>query len=419
VEHKKRGRPRIQSERAPQRPLITPAGSYAVQTSVAGEPLRSLHSPAADLGRRGSVPTIGSAVPDYGYSHQQRATAATASIQPPRSEAGWRIDPLFAFLNLDLKFLKVSEPLRVLLGDRQDLTNAALEQFVEFQHREALSRLQTWLRDERHRIEPMYLPRIMSNDQEMHAVQAINEADIDRLTRASREEVDNYAFRLPAGRSETFLCRIRLARTEDLFFATLTMQPLPSSAVPATGYGMRRSLEHPGPRTVMTRDTSFIPPGPSSPYARSAPGSPFSTLPQHLMTTLPPPMSSISAGHVTPEGREGAGGYFGRHLPPAPMHPPPQPHAPSSLSRSRRPEPLGSLLPPLVSNSAPTTPVGAQFNIEQQGPPGSTSSSLGGRSVTTAPGSARRRKLSEEPEDDDEDTGRKRRRLHIGEIIEK
>jgi hypothetical protein len=64
----------------------------------------------------------------------------------------------------------------------------------------------------------------------------------------------------------------------------------------------------------------------------------------------------------------------------------------------------GLQLPPIISSSAPTTPLGSQF-FEH----GSSSQ----------PGSARRGSIERPEETEAEEANRKRRRLNIGEIIER
>jgi hypothetical protein len=113
--------------------------------------------------------------------------------------------------------------------------------------------------------------------------------------------------------------------------------------------------------------------------------------------------------------QEPVGGYFPRQATGvagrggASMQPPPQPGLPrpNTARELRRPEPLSGLqLPPLVSSSAPTTPLGSQFFEQQQG-------------SSSQPGSARRESTDRPDETESEAANRKRRRLNIGEIIEK
>jgi hypothetical protein len=430
VEHKKRGRPRIQSDRAQQRASIAttaPSSELAV-----GEASRLYHAQPPYLGRRGSLPvpspSLGGAVYGAPPSHDMYS----GPVHAPRPEDPRKASPLFAFLNLDLKFLKLSSSLQNLLDDRRDFRNSSLEHILEYRHRQDLSRLQSWLRGERERIAPLALPRITSSDQEIHDVERLGIHDIDRITQGSGELTYTWSLLVANGRVESFSVRIRLAQMDGLFFTTLTMHWLTSPSAPAASYGMRQPAEHRGSidhRGVHLRESPYNPPGPSSPFARSAPESPFSNVPPHSISTLPPPMqtSLATAGYVSPEARDPSGSsYFPRQPPhPPPMHgsamqPPPQPlQGPSSLpgiSRSRRPEPIGTLAALGVSSSAPVTPVGSQFNIEQHGAPGSAPS-MPSVSSSAEPSSVQRRRPSP-AEDSGEDT-RKRRRLNIGEIIEK
>jgi hypothetical protein len=348
---------------------------------------------------------------------------------PPTPDLTWRNEPYVAFLNLDLRILKATDQLRSLLADRGDVRGRALEEFVDNRHMDALHRLQNELREERTQREPTFLPGIFPGEQEQQAVQQLNENDVDRITQGYTDRSDTWSFLVAHGRLEMFHCRIRLART-SIFFATLSLQrvAVPSTHAQISGYPMRRqsidmaaSLQtHPsGPHG---RDSiGYAPAGPSSPFAQSAPSSPFSTLPQHLITTLPTAAgSALSTLGPSPLMQDLVGGYFPRQAAiaagrgGASMQPPPQPGLqaprPNTAREPRRPEPLSGLqLPPLLSSSAPTTPLGNQFFEQQMQQQGSTSQ----------PGSARRGSTDRPDDPDSEETNRKRRRLNIGEIIEK
>jgi hypothetical protein len=179
----------------------------------------------------------------------------------------------------------------------------------------------------------------------------------------------------------------------------------------------------------LPRETHFVAPGPSSPFHRSGDTSPFSTLPQHLSTTLPP----VPIGHASASpGREqqfSSGGYFSRQplqttTSPggARMQPPPQPpllSRESSVREPRRPEALGNLnLPPILSTSAPTTPNNPEASFDT---PGSSGNAPGSSSTMLEPSSSRsqRRSSVERADEADDETSRKRRRLEIGGLIEK
>jgi hypothetical protein len=202
-----------------------------------------------------------------------------------------------------------------------------------------------------------------------------------------------YTFRTANRTTEQFQVRIRLARTTT-FIATMVLYRLapPPPAIAPSPFAR-------GPQYAMPDPSSPA----RSPYHVSNPGSPFSTLPTALMTTLPPP-SSIPAPSY---GYGEQPGYFPR----AGMQPPPPPpsaqYAPQPRSRpstatghrrSRAGTGSSVQLPPIVS-SAPTTPLGES---------------------TAGPSSARRRTPERQGgSDGDEEDGRKRRRLNIQDIVEK
>jgi hypothetical protein len=271
---------------------------------------------------------------------------------------------------------------------------------VTAQYEGLVQRVQNELRDERARREPTYLPAIYPEQQERAAVRDHEPENADVLSGDFLDRSDVYTFRLAGRQTEQFQVRIRLARTST-FFATMVLnrlQPPPPIIAPSP---YARGSQYALPDSASPA---------RSPYPMSNPGSPFSTMPTALMTTLPPP-SSIPPAYIyaSPEQQ----GYFGRAGPG--MQPPPPPPGQYGLPLERRsstatgqrrgPGPVEPVqLPPIVS-SAPTTPI-SQY-VES------------GMPTQTPAGSSSRRRSPERTTDDEEEDTRKRRRLNIRDIVEK
>jgi hypothetical protein len=463
VEHKKRGRPRIQPERGqPRAPggQVVPLGPPPqLMGGVPGNRYDSFGPPRADhsASRRGSLPVVSSA---HGTGIDQRqshgphsASSDVASLQSLRPmDSRWTSSPppLLAFLNLELKILVARESFRATLADGDSLQDRALEDMVDPRHREAVRDLQTSLRQERTQRDPSALPPISfgvsRGGPEYQAVERLTERDVHNITHGSADRTDTWTFLLPNGRPETFRVRLRLGRTH-LFFAVLELQPLSSASSQSSRYTGR-----PSPIDLSSthygaghgpRESIYTHPGPPSPFGRSAPSPPFPSLSGHLITSLPPvaPSTMHSSGHGSGspgrDGMFGGGGYFSHQhgsSTSAPhqssMHPPLQPssapRAPSTRENRRRPEPLTHVqLPPLVT-SAPTTPIGGVFMDVH----GSHSSHTSSQHHVTTPGMtstprsqghsiSRRGSGGDRGDDTDEESNRnKRRRLNIDEIIE-
>jgi hypothetical protein len=441
VEHKKRGRPRLRDDRGETRTALLHASPLASALASAtpvsgaeisggpGEGYRVLRSQST---RRDTISGVGSHQ-EYGGDPRAFQGGEVSPFFPVPIESLWRQERLVAFLNLDLRILKSTEQLRTLLADGGEVKNRLLEEFVDPTHHDTLRRLQNQLREERTQREPTFLPGIFPELQEQQAVQGVSEEDVDRITQGFADRSETWTIRLVHGRSEAFYASVRLARTSSYFAALILRRAAGSSSTTlshATGYTSRRqSIEMAAPVPSLsaahgTREMSFIPSGPSSPFAPSAPTSPFSTLPQNLRTTLPPAaVSSLAASHGPGSPSPGehsrmsvTSGYFQSGPSPtaqsvaggASMQPPPQPtsihRSGSTAQERRRPEPLtGVQLPPIVSTSAPTTPLGSHFF---EGSP-------------SQPGSAQRRSTDTTEDSESQEANRKRRRLNIGEIIEK
>jgi len=413
VEHKKRGRPRLRDDR--EQRLEQAAAAAAAASQAAPSPSISGPSPARGHRRGDSLRVLRSQA--YGSGSDDSRPGTSQGVEPPRPFAHSTSYPspypasrhppaqLSAFLNLDLHFLKVSEPLRALLGGNHDITDRPLREYVTTQFESALQRIQNELRDERARREPTYLPAIYPDQQERAAVRDHEPENAESLSGDFLDRSDVYAFRIANRQTEQFQVRIRLARTST-FFATMILYR----------FAVSQPAIAPSP---FSRGSQYGLPDPSSParspYHGPNPGSPFATMPNALMTTLPPPTSipppsSHPSPYIygTPPGSEPQSGYFSRV--PA-MHPPPPPQSypqqstggASQRSRSGTGEALH--LPPIVS-TAPTTPTAAYIQS-------------GGTLQTPAGSSSYRRSSDGERGTDDEEDGRKRRRLNIQDIVEK
>lgn len=449
MEHKKRGRPRIQTDRGPPRPLIPQRGSppsfsgsevAALSPGGGYVPRDALRSIRAHASRRVSIPIPGSGFhPDLTLPpapHSARPDIAT--FQQPLSDLRWPPEPLVAFINLDLRILKTSEQFRLLFTDRGDPRGRTLSEFVDPSQRDALQHLQTDLREERSRREPSFLPGIFPGEQEQRAIMEIEDNDVDRITIGAVDRHNTWGMLISGGRVETFFCRIRLARTTT-FFAVLTMQRMNTASPTSAGYMPRsQPVEMMPLMPSIGGPAQFAPAGPPSQFVRSAPSSPpygnMSHL-HHQGPHPPPPQMPLPGGYSTlSPGREQMQQppYFAprQQLPPPAqqsgggMQPPQR-----EQGQRRRPEPLSNvLLPPLLSTSAPTTPIGAQF-AGGSGAPGSATSAASSSGYAAGagyePGSARsqsrRSYESGGPagEDSEGESSRKKRRLNIGEIIEK
>jgi hypothetical protein len=381
------------------------------------------------------VPVTGPGI-GSGLSFPPVPHSAGPDITSFNQRGGFQYDSLVAYLSMEFRILKLSDPLRAFLGG-QDLSGRLLQDLIDPAYHAEIRSLQNRLLDERRERQPLELPVLRGAEQ--HVVQGLDHTDADRVTSGFREKEGQWVLNIAGGRRENMRYIISLSRTTT-FFITLILRPFsPTSASgPAQGFQFPRTqpleLAAPTPAhatyTPAPRETHYVPPEPSS-YQRSAPSSPFSTLQQHLSTTLPP----VQSGHPlssspSREQQFGSGGYFSRQQAPtgptttspsgAGMQPPP--HLPGMLQSTRpntrsRPEPLVSSLinlPPILGTSAPTTPSNPEAAFEAgQNPPGSISSAV-------EPGSGTRRRASiDSNEEAEQDSSRKRRRLEIGELIKK
>jgi hypothetical protein len=424
---------RSQQQRdSPVRPLSTQS-SLARDMYHGGAGLRSQaeRRPSLPVGGTGLGLSSGVSLPPV-----PRSAGPDVTTFAQRGPDRFHYDNLVAYLNMEFNILKLSDSLRVHMGG-QDVMSRPLQDFVDSVHHGEIQAIQNQLREERLRADPMELPAIRGAEQ--LAVQHLDQTDADRVTSGYREKEGYWLFNMPGGKRENMKFTISLARTST-FFVALILRPLSpiSASAPVQSFQTIRSqpVEFAAPVPTnpvfnpLPREAHFAAPGPSSPYHRSGDTSPFSTLPQHLSTTLPPVPSSHTSASPAREQQFSSGGYFSRQGPApttspggARMQPPPQPPLhprEGSVREARRPEPLANLnLPPILNTSAPSTPNNPDAAFDT---PGSSGNAPGSSStILFEPSSIRsqRRSSIDRADDADDETSRKRRRLEIGGLIEK
>lgn len=460
-------------------PAIVPPSYPAMMSDTQPRMLRSQQYPVTD--RRGSLPVDTSSYPQsYAHPHQRSQQQSQFQLDPrlgqgPQSASAditsfrfsehhtlgrSRTDsqPLVLFLSMDLKILKVLDHPRPIL-DNNDLKDVLLRDILDPKHHDTLGRLKLDLDNESSRREPMKLPSISSilSSQLHQAIDQLTPSDVPRVTEASQVDFnDTWTFTLSRGRSETFHSRVTLAKS-GVFFVVVELQRIATASSqtsemsqhypvgPPAELFERRSP--PSAQHSSLRESNHPPAtAPVSPFAHSQPVSPYTNMPAQFGTSLPQtsPRTLLPSAHplVSPGSEQtfGSSSYFPRqsgsiatstgNYPSsslAPMQPPPNPIS-SALPQSqrsnpthevRRPEPLSNIqLAPILSASAPTTPIGSSFLDSQSG--------SGRQQVLSTPTMTTpqyQQGSSSAPQNSpgdlsDEDSARKRRRLNIGEIIE-
>jgi len=424
VEHKKRGRPRLRDERETRQDQLgmataSEAGPSALETAVSAHRRsdsyqRQLRSQTREQGQ--SVLQLQQPLTAGGAGPSSRPGEVTEGFYPARSEPATGPPAIIAFLNLDLQILRCNEAFALLFGGGNDLSGRLLSDYIDRRHEAAVQRLQNELREERSRREPTFLPGIF-RDQEQQAVQSIDYNDIDRITQGYDERREAWQFVLPDGRREQLLSRISLART-SMYFAVIVMR-----RVAQPSFTRPTSIELPAPvptipSSISPRAFTFQQAGPPSPFAPSSPASPFTSF-QTLGTTLPPSTSSITSPYTAGTPSRPETSYFGRSSQYPMVSTELTPTSQPSTSRTRsttmeehisprerqRPQSL-QVYPRLPVGSAPTTPLGSQFER------GITSQAEASSTQTPE-----RREEVESPEE----SARKRRRtgMDIKDVLEK
>jgi len=424
VEHKKRGRPRIAP---PEKPglIRDPLGQQAVS------PLRhpghlDIHAPE----RRPSLPVAGLESPFNERPYlQQVPHSAGPNVSSFRDQLP-DSDPCVAFLSTSLEFLKVSRSFQRLF--EQPLYKKNLRDAIHPDHRVQLSALEEQFSRERGQFsQPNTLAPLRGA--EVQVLEHLDFADHDDLGRGFQRTNGTWLFRRQesSDKMDSIEYRIGLAQRGSFFFVVLFIRP--------------GSHLHPPQRTSYGASSSREIPGPSS-WGRSEPTSPFSSMPQHLATTLPSvgPSHSPSAPPYFEQNewynRRPRSEHHHHHPPPLASptlsgphsssisarlsypHPPQPPPPPNFHTTARAIRPTSLSLAPLnPSNSAPATPNRPDATFWEAGVAGPSSRRQSMVQGET-PGSGTKRRASDGKTDEEEDSqggnARKKGRLmDIGDII--
>jgi hypothetical protein len=414
---------------------------------------------------RSHGPSVGSMMqPVHDPRMMQRHTISGGSVPaappPPlpilRPENAARV-----YTNINFRILRASPAFRDQFARGQEVVGRQINDFVDPRHESDLHRLQSALRDEREKLDPMALPPIFSQ-QEQEAAEAVNEAELDRYL-MGQEFSESWMFSVPGIPPQTRQFSIRLGRStlgpsshnfvlfSMPYFAPVSLPP----PVPSFGAPQQQTLPGGIPPAPWEPQFSQRSPGHTS-FGGYQPGSgpttPSLSL-QSLASSLPPstsvPAYGLSSSSSAPFDPSQPG-YFPAqprtrprsdpttvqrspamqyaHAPPVPPIPPnfpPPPPTPSSTTSgySHRPlstasDPYGFASSSRSSGSRPTTfhgrprtystmSAGTPRSARDPMPAGASSSGVGGGGGDQG-----------EKRDDDEEDVRKRRRLNIKEITD-
>lgn len=417
VAHKKRGRPRLREEgefrieqsspessmqgasvagpsRPPPPPL--PPRPMAEPRHRRGESFRSLRSQTSD-----DSPTYSTYTPSFPPASMLQSPTSYP-LPLPHSSGPFAHEVPTAFLDLDMAVLKANRPFGQIMAGLDNIRGRQLADIAAPADNEAFQTIRNRLRAEREASEPAYMPPILHSGE--GPVQGVSEADADQITQAFGDQTYVWTQVSPAVPRQTFPARVRLAKAAGIYFIVVT---LPSF--------------HPVERPPSQ--------GPTAP-------SPFAVAPAPMPTPmyLPPRQTLVqSAPPMNPALFFGGG--------PPPLHP-------SQLAASQsypRPQPLmpyqqlqypqqpysvisqpasGQSQLPIAEPPTATTPFTPGMVPRQPVMPGGTAEfQLPPIIPSPAAGPSRPVMVTDDEDDGEEGTDptspRKRRRMNIGDVLQR
>ncbi|KAF2145445.1 uncharacterized protein K452DRAFT_283797 [Aplosporella prunicola CBS 121167] len=319
VQHKKRGRPRL---RDTQEARAQPVQDVTGQPSPAAE---APESPASIAQQRDYFQTLRSRRgTGTSTSSQQTAShpsslppspfAESHTIQPPTQDTSSHYVTPMALLNLDLIILKTNAAFNVLFGHGRDFRGMELSELLQQNQTNPLPLLRSDLRKEREDRDPAYLPPIFVPG-EQETVQDIEEEDLDIITRGYTDRHLKWQFRSVYGQPQEVTARVRLAKSSNIFFVSVTLPPFPASdirpQVPSTFVTpIAPRASRPSSRASRTSASAELPSLHPAPYGHSSPlnvsdppspYSPYFTF-QAMTASLPQPTVSSHMPYHYPQG---------------------------------------------------------------------------------------------------------------------
>lgn len=320
MQHKKRGRPRLREDAQQQR-YEGLGNSFRPSQSIAEASMRrplSMYTssepptiPSYSSDRAGPYRVLKSHAGPRGPRHLEFASQADPNMygfqQPRGSQSGPSQEPLIAYLNMELSFVKVTGAFNHSVLPGAPLASRKLLEIVAVGDRDKVYRLQRELEDERRSREPNYLPPILGHLNEDRAIsstplvlEAVNQVSVGRL--------ETITFQAPDGHQIPFDIQIGLAKKESTYFVTfILMTPPPQPPQMVQDFG-------PAPSSSFLRDSPQYgyhsgPPAYGAPAGTGQhssytmgyqPGG--SSMASHTGQPMPPygPMSQPQQTHHTP-----------------------------------------------------------------------------------------------------------------------
>lgn len=423
VPHKKRGRPRLredadfQAEAGPSSRLAErgPTGSGLTTdrpiTQIRhrrGESLRLLRSQTMDF-------------PPPSETLRTRPRAATQQGPPPSLFPTASVVPV-AFLDLDLVIMRANAAFQHLFSNLQEVRGRRLADIARPADADSFQVIRNRLREEREARDPAYLPPIHQPGQD--PLNGLSERDVDNVTRGFQDSTYVWIFNFSSGAfglERTLPCRVRLGKT-SVYFVTLALPPLPSTQIPSATPHSLPSPVFSGYATAPALQSMPVFPDPGGPgqgratIAQSAPPSPF------------------FQGNIIPATQQRTAGPLasGSYPPPQPLipylqtqyrshqSPPFLPTPMQPIAESMGMAPINDPFMPNFSTRRPSQAVLTTPEMHMQPrPPPSIASVTSSSLVQSPPLQASGRPLSSSSDSNAGRSPKKRRRMSIGDVLQK
>lgn len=214
VQHKKRGRPRLQKEDTARFQQLHEMAAKRPAILYPSDPTR--YAARNELHRRNQLRAA-----EYGSRAASGPAHLNRLITPgPPSMPNPPIQEPIAYLNMDLEFVKVSSTFNEAIAARSSIIGRRLSDVLASNEVERTVGLGSVLVNEQKRREPNYLPPIFGRDD--HAIQSLSFVQ-DAVAQIQLHIDEFFGFVTPDGHTRSYPVRLGLFKEQSLYFVAIVL----------------------------------------------------------------------------------------------------------------------------------------------------------------------------------------------------
>lgn len=215
VQHKKRGRPRLQKEDTARFQHLHEMASKRPAILYPSDPTRYAAS-RNEIHRKNQLRSA-----EYGSRAASGPAYLNRLITPgPPSMPNPPIQEPIAYLNMDLEFVKVASTFNEAIAARSSIIGRQLSDVVATNEAERIAGIRSGLINEQKRREPNYLPPIFGRSD--HAIQSLSFSQ-DAVAQIQLHIDEFFGFVTPDGHMRPYPVRLGIFKEQSLYFVAIVL----------------------------------------------------------------------------------------------------------------------------------------------------------------------------------------------------